>query len=127
MPSSSELENIEHTLRFRTTQAHVDYLTALAILDDTTIGEQARRAIDGYLADAGECGELIEQRKLIRTAEMPVRFATAVALGSLATDRLASVDQMLHEAFGKYIHDRLDDPELPSKAAGALEQEVLPV
>lgn len=121
MPATRELEGTD-TFRFRTTQGNVDYLTAFALLDDTTIGHQARLAIDEFLREPGERDAPIEPRKLIRTLEMRLEPEKTSSLGAVAVERFTSVDQTLHDAFKQYFSSRFNSPFWPAQEARIMQQ-----
>jgi hypothetical protein len=106
--------------QFRTTQSTVDYLTGLAIVDDTTVGQKARDAAHDFLQSPVDIYEPIEPRKLIRKVEMEVPLETVNGLGILATEQCTSVDQLLHAAFDRYTKARLDSPELQQTLRGMI-------
>lgn len=100
--------------RFRTTQGTVDFLTAFALLDDTTLGDQVRLAIGDYLQAPPDSKIIdpIEPRKLIRRLETKLAPDVVTGIGAVAAKNCMTPDQALHVAFARYTINRLDSVEL---------------
>jgi hypothetical protein len=122
--NTEKLEQV--TLNARFSQRNLDYLTAFAILDDTTIGHQARTAIEQCTPEPDELHWSDDGRDRLRKVKLQMPPEMAARLGTLATDAITDIGQVMHLAFGRYIEGRLTSPELQEALERVTQQDSPP-
>lgn len=102
----------------------IDLLTAFAILDTTTIGEQVRRAMDAYtepafIVELQSVDELsiLDQEELHTPADVRLTPLMLNTIGYIAVGFDITYDQVVDAAARSYGEQRLREPGLTDEVA----------
>lgn len=117
-PTEQQTFNYRPAIAIRLPHTSVDYLISLALVDDTTPGDQVRRAIDEYLEEGelpGDVDGIPREGEIEKTDRTVMVRLTAEQIGkiSLAAAKYPKTRLNYTRAgVQRYIERRLNSPEL---------------